>query len=159
MYVSWKTSFVYISGHNHYLWGCGGRQRECSICSPSAGGAVGHGQRDTHRCAAGGAADFRGGHQCGHRCDALRSRDLGDHRVREPLLSPRGPGPIRVGGGAEPHSHPHPQGPGLWLTWEGGHIGLQGDKVAGRRPNGRKSWPSPRGGLDSWSREHVVLRS
>lgn len=57
MYVSWKTSFVYISGHNHYLWGCGGRQRECSICSPSAGGAVGHGQRNTHRCAGGYGLD------------------------------------------------------------------------------------------------------
>lgn len=60
---------------------------------------------------AGGAADFGGSHQCGHCCHAARGCDLGDHRVREPLLSPGGLDPIHVGGGAMLHSHPCHQEP------------------------------------------------
>lgn len=41
---------------------------------------------------AGGTADLRGGHQCGHRGHAARGRDPGDNSVGEWLLSPRGLG-------------------------------------------------------------------
>lgn len=105
---------------------------------------------------AGGAADLRGGHQRGRRCHAARGGDLGDLRVRERLLSPRGLGPVRVGRGAVLHSPLASEAQAVTDTWK---VATQisrarrqqedGLAEAGRGPAQEEGWTAGIGVADS----------